>query len=234
MSSAYPSFLLLETEGILGKFLFKLARIKIFGFLVGFCFQYLHFLFPLKWLKKSKYALALPHPKPFWQNHAVVVPKKVIPTLLTLTKPNNQTHLKEILRLISELAKQPPYNKGYGVCVNGGSRQDVYQVHFHLFSQTEAKPLTLDKLAYQKDDISLYQPCQPDCEVHLVVKMETKLSLLSGEGQSIENLVEIFKLLPELTGKFNLVELGYSLVLAETRDTGLVGYITAGKTLNHL
>ncbi len=78
--------------------------------------------------------LAFYHTKPFWPVHIVVVPKKHISSLLTLTKEDNELVL-ELIDVIKTIAAK--VNKEHGACrvlTNLGKYQDSKHIHFHIFS----------------------------------------------------------------------------------------------------
>src|SRR5881227_3661472 len=119
---------------MLSKVLFKLAKTAFMGRIVGTGFAYFSFLIPVKKVRETALVLAFYHPKPAWANHLVFVPKKSIGTLLDLGQPGNIKYVPAIFSAARDVIAELELNiVGYVFCANGGPRQEVGQVHFHLF-----------------------------------------------------------------------------------------------------
>lgn len=78
--------------------------------------------------------LAFRHPVPgFAPVHVLLVPKLSVPTLMHLTDEQREMVATEVAglapRIIGAFGRS---GAGFLVVVNGGTRQDVRQVHFHL------------------------------------------------------------------------------------------------------
>ena len=112
--------------------LFFLAKTRAAGQVVGSCFAHGSFLIPVKRLYETPSVLAFYHPKPAYPHHVVIVPKKAIPNLLVLSEYPD--YAMAILTAAQAIVAQFQWKHGtYVLCANGGSRQEVQQVHFHLF-----------------------------------------------------------------------------------------------------
>jgi len=96
------------------------------GTLVGLIFTYFPFLIPVKKIMINKNAIALPHPASSYPNHVLIIPRKVARSIFYLTK-------NDIDGIIGMAIKIRGSNHDYSLLINGGSRQDVMQAHFHLF-----------------------------------------------------------------------------------------------------
>jgi histidine triad (HIT) family protein len=78
--------------------------------------------------------LAYHHTRPFWPVHIVVIPKRHIPSLLTLEE-SDAPLLLELLQVISEVARRVTAEHGAcRVLTNLGSYQDSKHLHWHVSS----------------------------------------------------------------------------------------------------
>jgi histidine triad (HIT) family protein len=83
--------------------------------------------------------LAYYHTKPFWPVHIVAIPKKHIPSLITLEESDNEM-LLELLKVIKKVATMVTEEKGAcRVITNLGEYQDSKHLHWHIVS---GEPLT--------------------------------------------------------------------------------------------
>ena len=74
------------------------------------------------------------HPKPFWEKHILIIPKKQIKNITSL-KYEDCEYLFEVFKVAGEIVNELDWEKeGYSLLVNGGKRQEVNQLHFHLHS----------------------------------------------------------------------------------------------------
>lgn len=116
----------------MSKKLFALAKTPIGDLIVGIAFGKLSGLLPVKRIKETDKVIAFWHPQPFWEKHILIVPKKAIKKLATL-KPDELVYVEEAFRVAEEIVDELGWGKeGYTLSVNGGSRQEVHQLHFHL------------------------------------------------------------------------------------------------------
>ncbi len=81
---------------------------------------------------ESDNVLAFYHTKPFWPVHIVVVPKKHIASLITVTK-EEEPILRELLETIQRIAADMIEKHGSArVLTNLGEYQDSKHLHFHV------------------------------------------------------------------------------------------------------
>ena len=124
------------------------------GTLVGFVLAYLPFLLPVKKVAPTKNAIAFKHPAASYPEHILIIPRKIAHTVFNLSSA-------DFLAVI-EMAKKIRLgdDRDFVLVINSGSRQDVMQAHFHLFTGNlvERKGLT------QKVDLSFLQT---DCSFDL-------------------------------------------------------------------
>ncbi|MBT4446954.1 HIT domain-containing protein [archaeon] len=87
---------------------------------------------PVKKVLETENVLAYYHTKPFWPVHIVVVPKKHINSLLTLT---DRSLIIEIMDVLQRVSKEVTEEHGQcRVLTNLGNYQDSKHLHFHVNS----------------------------------------------------------------------------------------------------
>lgn len=110
----------------------KFARSKIGNKLVGWFFSYMSAYLPVDRLYETESLLAFYHPEPSYDVHILLVPKKAITSFMDLTD-DDQNLLKDVVRATQTLVKDHSLDEsGYRIILNGGSYQEVPQLHFHL------------------------------------------------------------------------------------------------------
>lgn len=101
---------------------------------LGWGFEHLSFLIPAKRLKETASLVAFVHPKPCYEVHILIVPKKALPSLMDV-QDSDADFLADLVKTTQELVKELDLEqKGYRLIVNGGANQDIPQLHFHLVS----------------------------------------------------------------------------------------------------
>lgn len=114
--------------------IFDLSKSPIGDLIIGLAFGKLSRLLPVKRVKETDKVIAFWHPKPFWEKHIVLVPKKAIRSLTSLTA-SDVPYISQIYLLAKEIVLELGWDQdGYTILVNGGNRQEVGQIHFHLQS----------------------------------------------------------------------------------------------------
>ncbi|MDQ0874307.1 histidine triad (HIT) family protein [Paenibacillus sp. V4I3] len=82
---------------------------------------------------ETENVLAYHHTRPFYPVHIVTIPKKHIPTLLTLEQSDNEL-LIELMDVVKKVASQVLSEHGAcRVLTNLGKYQDSKHLHFHVF-----------------------------------------------------------------------------------------------------
>ncbi len=113
---------------------FSLAKSSLGNLIVGLAFGKFSKLLPVKKIKETSKVIAFWHPQPLWDKHILIVPKKPIKKLTALTKKDRE-YINEIFNVVVELVKELGLeNSGYSLVTNGGKKQKVKQLHFHLYS----------------------------------------------------------------------------------------------------
>lgn len=121
----------------LSEILFKIAKTPLGDLIVGLIFSKFSSVLPVKTIKQNEYAIAFWHPKPFWEKHVLIVPKKSIKSLITLEDADT-LYIGEVYKMVRDVVKELKWEKtGYSLLTNGGDRQEVNQIHFHLFAGRE-------------------------------------------------------------------------------------------------
>jgi len=119
--------------------LFSLAKTSLADLIIGIAFAKFSKLLPVKKLIETNKVVSFWHPKPFWQKHILIVPKKPIKKLTSLEK-KDMVYVNEIFAIAKQLVKDLGWEKdGYTLLINGGNRQQVNQLHFHLYSGRSIK-----------------------------------------------------------------------------------------------
>jgi len=119
---------------MISKKLFSLAKSPVGDLIVGLAFGKFNKLLPVMRVKETDKVIAFWHPKPFWEKHILIVPKKSIKKLTSL-KEEDLKYIDEVFVIAKEIVEELGWEKnGYTLLVNGGTRQEVNQLHFHLAS----------------------------------------------------------------------------------------------------
>lgn len=115
------------------KGLFGLAKSTLGKFLVQLGFTTpLSRILPINKVYEDDFVLAFHHPKPFWETHIVIVPKKTIGNL-DETKDADLEYIAMIIKVARDLVERLDLKKmGYRLLTNGGKYQKVKYLHFHL------------------------------------------------------------------------------------------------------
>ena len=98
-----------------------------------YCKEILSGSTPVKKISETDSILAFYHTNPHWEPvHIVVIPKKHISSLVTLTDQENHLFL-ELIRVVKQIADK--VTKEHGACriiTNLGKYQDTKHLHFHI------------------------------------------------------------------------------------------------------
>lgn len=87
---------------------------------------------PINKIHETENVLAFHHTRPYWPVHIVIIPKKHIPSLITLEESDNAI-LLELIATIKQIAAQVvAQHGGARVLTNLGQYQDSKHLHFHI------------------------------------------------------------------------------------------------------
>ena len=95
-------------------------------------FEHMSFAIPVKRLRETETLLAFYHPKPAYQFHVLLVPKKSVVSLKELDSKDS-AFLIDLYSTVQSLVDEFQLT-AYRLIVNGGAYQDFPQLHFHLIS----------------------------------------------------------------------------------------------------
>ncbi|WP_019534793.1 HIT domain-containing protein [Paenibacillus ginsengihumi] len=97
-----------------------------------YCDEVLSGRTPVRKVLETDNVLAYHHTRPYYPVHIVAIPKKHIPSLLTL-EPSDHALLIELMDVIKKVAEQVlAEHGGCRVLTNLGEYQDSKHLHFHI------------------------------------------------------------------------------------------------------
>lgn len=112
--------------------LFRLSRTWLGGIVVGWVLAHFSFALPVNRLLETGTLMAFEHPQPSHPVHILIVPKERYRNLFELPS-NAPGFLQELLEAVRDLVKEHGLEEiGYRLILNGGAKQDVDHLHFHL------------------------------------------------------------------------------------------------------
>lgn len=86
--------------------------------------------------------LAYHHTKPFWATHIVVVPKRHIASLTTITAADRET-VEALFEVVQRVARDVEEREGAaGVLTNLGRYQDSKHLHVHVHSGPQTRTVS--------------------------------------------------------------------------------------------
>lgn len=113
---------------------YRLSRTPPGSALAAWLFRTMNFALPLEHLHETDSLLAFYHPKPTYPFHVLLVPKRKITSLETLSTEDSP-FLTDVFATIQILVCRFNLEKiGYRLIVNGGKYQEFGLIHFHLIS----------------------------------------------------------------------------------------------------
>lgn len=119
--------------------LFKFSKTKLGELIVGIAFGKFAGLLPVEKVRETDKVIAFVHPKPHWEHHILIVPKKAIKSLADV-QADELSYINEVFTIAQEIVRDNGWQEtDYTLITNGGSRQEVAQLHFHLASGSVRK-----------------------------------------------------------------------------------------------
>ena len=100
--------------------------------MIDWIFEHMSFALPLQRLRETETLLAFYHPKPSYEFHVLLVPKKAVVSLKEFD-PRDAAFLSDLYSTVQSLVEEFQLS-AYRLIVNGGDYQDFPQLHFHLIS----------------------------------------------------------------------------------------------------
>lgn len=105
-----------------------------FGRLIGWFYVHLSGLSPFRLAADDRYIAAFYHPIPSFRNHILVLPKRVVRQFCDLT---DSAFLEGVLASVNTLCGRLFPGEEKLLLVNGGVKQEIQQLHFHLIDRAE-------------------------------------------------------------------------------------------------
>lgn len=218
---------------MIGKVLFKLAKKPLMGGLIGNAFRWFAWAVPVKKVYEGKEAIAFFHPKPSYKSHIVIVPKRAIANLQMMSGGGLCGYFEKIWEAAAQIcAEREEFAGGAILMANGGKRQEVGQVHFHLFTGSEVVNGSNareqgERIAHTGGAVIASELAKPGWEKHYV------LQPASGADRS-GYFRDVLRCIDVLDAKEGIVRDGYALVYQGARPDAqsLPGFhIISGKRL---
>lgn len=211
--------------------LFHIAKSPFMGASVGNAFRFLPWAIPVKKVFCSRETIAFHHPQPCYKNHLILSPRKAIKNLLHLAADNS--YFEAIFQAAQHLSGTfPQYGDGFTLIANGGKKQEVQQVHFHMFTDCELVNVCAiqeppDDYFYRDASICIFPHPNPNWTLHFIVQPIG--SSPQAYFQSVLRGIDL------LNAEYDLVQNGYSLVYrhpSNATDALPVFHIISGKKLH--
>jgi histidine triad (HIT) family protein len=119
--------------------LVQLARQPWLRPLVQWMFAHMSFAIPTQRLRETNTLVAFRHPQPSYPLHILIVPKAAYRSLLDVP-PHATDFMRDLIETVQGLVREYQLEStGYRLITNGGSYQDVPQLHFHLVSEMQSQ-----------------------------------------------------------------------------------------------
>ncbi len=232
---------------MLKQFLFKIARSRLSAHFIGFAFEHFSALIPLKRHFENASVIVFSHPKPCFNPHLLVVPKKRIPAFssLQLDKPEDRQFALSVFEAARTTASQKSLSC-FTLMINGGRYQEVPQLHLHLIQGSTEDPLRLgieESICPSADAVNLpaslvtaYPHPYPTRKFHYLVSAgpslpELHLMDFSNPAQ-IKILIDIFVYAQKIVIGFSLPAYTLAVRVNTTNPgKGLVLHILSGDRL---
>ena len=222
---------------LIGRVLFSIARSRIVGRLVGVCIEYGNFVLPVKRLDENDRVIAFYHPKPTFPQHVLIVPKKRIPTFMDMISDQAIPYLGSILMTARDIIEGEGWGTAWVLGVNGGPRQDVEQVHFHLYKgqgshRNYSGPLPQAPLFSEGGWCFFYNP-DPDWETHLLVCITQDTGFKSGDSGRIRSIRNVWA---KVDKACSLTERGYTVFVQSGKSPdgcAWTFHVLSGEALRH-
>ncbi len=173
--------------------LFRLAKSPSMGKVVGDAFRHCPWAIPVKKVRCSREVLAFCHPKPAYAAHLILSPRRAIRNLQQMAAPACAGYFACIWDTAMDIcAHQTEYREAFTLVANGGRRQEVQQVHFHLFTGYD-----------------MVRPCPPPAKNTLVPHPQP--------GWAVHYVIsadfpDVLRCIDRLDAEFGIVQRGYALV----------------------
>jgi len=203
---------------MLGKVLFQVAKSPLMGKAVGFVFQHFSWVIPVRKVYCSKEVIAFCHPKPCYANHLILAPKRAVRSLLHMASGDFCKVFLAIWQAAQAIGTTKiEYREGFTLVANGGRKQEVQQVHFHLFSDHRmveecAAEKTDGNIVFQDQPLLIVEYPESDWELHFAARPAIPLLREENDKEMADYLGKLLKGISCLEERYGIVAKGYSLV----------------------
>ena len=219
------------------KLLFKFAKGTIIGEFVGTAFRYGSWAIPVKKVYNGKGILAFYHPCPSYENHIIISPKRAIKNLQQMELECYSKYFVQIFEVTKDISMMhPEYNDSFAIVANGGKRQEVQQVHFHMFTNHEIVKEYFageqaEGVVYSDRDICILEHPEPNWEIQFVIQSNAPFPITEKEKERyFRSVLHGIDLLDD---EFDIVQRGYSLIYRcgnmQDSDKGAVFHVVSGR-----
>lgn len=121
------------------RWLFRVAHWPALRPIVRWVFAHMSFLIPVQRLRETETLIAFHHPQPSHPFHVLLVSKQGYASLLDVP-PEATDFMRDLVETAQSLVHEFQLESGgYRLIANGGSYQDVPQLHFHLIADVRTE-----------------------------------------------------------------------------------------------
>ena len=219
---------------MVGRFLFRCARWisrqALLGRLIGLVFERAAGLLPIRRLEENERVVAFFHPRPAFDEHILIVPKKAISTFAELLVDGHTQYIADVVAVAEQMVRERCWRE-YSLGVNGGPYQDVRQVHFHLYSERiyykEFHGEDPETIIHSIDGLKAFWHPNPSREIHILICCDAEFALL---GQALSRTFS------DLNEAFELTQNGFTVFVQMTdlpARTSLILHVLSGEENRH-
>lgn len=195
----------------------------------------------MKKVYSSKEIIAFYHPMPSYENHIIISPKRSVKNLQQMALDSFSRDFVKVWETAKDICvMHPEYNDSFVIVANGGKRQEVQQVHFHMFTNHEIvneyfAQEQVENVFYSDRAICVLEHPNPNWEVHFVIKPISSFQMARNDEYKDTYFRSILHSIDLLNVEFNIVQRGYSLVYQYNKKKNdneyPVFHIVSGKKL---
>lgn len=227
---------------MLKKMLFKIAKGPFMGKLVGNAFQYCSWAIPVKKVYNSREIIAFCHPQPSYENHIIISPKRAVRNLQQMALDRFSRYFVRVWEAAKDIyTAHPEYHDAFVLVANGGKRQEVRQVHFHMFTNHEIvneyfAQEQKESFFYSDRDVCVLEHPDSNWEIHFVIRPVSSSQMVENEECESAYFRGVLHSIDLLNAKCNILRKGYSLVYQFYKQRSdmdrPVFHIVSGRRLN--
>lgn len=198
---------------MLQRLLFRIAKGPMIGRFVGYTFQYATWAIPVKKVYLSKDVIAFHHPQPAYESHVILSPRRAVRDLCQLASDGLSPLFMRIWEATKTLhVTDAAYRDAFVLVANGGKRQEVQQVHFHMFTNHAmvneyAGQGQAESTLYRDQDICVLAHPNPNWALHFVL-----VPIAAGKADQDRYFQSVLRSIDRLNEEYHIVPKGYSLI----------------------